>query len=145
MINYKSDLIVDKPVEEVFSFMKDVARYDDWTDMSGTHLVSGQGLKLSSQIASTMKIGLSKRTMIFEVVTFEPNRRIGWKTASKGPLDWEADYLFESVNNGTTRVVSSGIIRLNGVLKLMEGLMSGEFRSGEAKELIRFKKLLESM
>jgi carbon monoxide dehydrogenase subunit G len=144
MIDYKSELIVNKPVAEVFSFVTDVTRYDDWTDMTGTHLVSGQGLKLGSQIETTLKLGPSKQTMTFEVWAFEPNRKLGWKTTSKGSLAWNAEFLFEPTSDGTTRVTSSGSIQLNGALRLIEPLMAGEVRSGEAKELVKFKELLES-
>ena len=143
MIDYKSDLIVNKPVAKVFAFAADVARMDDWTEMSGTHLVAGQTLGVGSQIQTTLKIGPSKQSLTFEVAAFEPNRRLGWKTTSTGSLQWDADYLFESLGEGTTRVTSSGTIRLTGALKLMEGMMAGEIRSGEAKELEKFKELVE--
>jgi len=143
MIDYKTEVIVNRPVEEVFRLAKDVARLDDWTDMSGTHLVSGGDLHLGSQIETTMKIGPSKQTLTFEVASFEANRRLGWKTTSKGSLEWDADFLFEQIDNGATRVISSGVIRLSGALKLLEGMMAGEVRTGEAKELMRFKELAE--
>ena len=144
MINYESDVIINRPVEPVFRLITDVTRYDDWTDMSGTHLVSGQSLKLGSQIETILKIGPSKQTLNFEVSAFEPNRRLGWKTTSNGSLGWDADYLLEALGDGTTRVTSSGAIRLSGALKLMEGMMAGEVRSGEAKELVKFKELAEA-
>jgi len=143
MIEYKTEVVVNRPVEEVFGLAKDVARLDDWTDMSGTHLVSGGDLRLGSQIQTTMKIGPSKQTLTFEVASFESNRRLGWKTTSKGSLQWDADFLFEAIDDASTRVTSSGVIRLGGALKLMEGMMAGEVRSGEAKELMRFKELAE--
>ncbi len=143
MIEYKTEVVVNRPVEQVFGLATDVARLDDWTDMSGTHLVSGADLRLGSQIQTKLKIGPTKQTMVFEVAAFEPNRRLGWKTTSEGPLEWDADYQFESVGDMATRVTSSGIIRLRGALKLLEGIMAGEVRSGEAKELIRFKELAE--
>jgi len=145
MIDYKTDQTIRKPVEKVFAFMQEVSRYDDWTDMSGTRLLSGDGFKVGSQIETTMKLGLSKQTMVFEVTAFEPNRKIGWRTAGKAPLDWDAEFLFEPVDGGSTRVTSSGVIKLNGALKLMEGMMAGEIRTGEEKELERFKSLVEAM
>jgi len=145
MIDYKSDLIISKPVEKAFAFIQEVSRYDDWTEMSGTRLLSSEGLKVGSQIETTMKLGPSKQTMVFEVTAFEPNRKIGWKTAGKAPLDWDAEFLFEPVDGGSTRVTSSGVIKLNGALKLMEGMMAGEIRTGEAKELEKFKQLVEAV
>jgi uncharacterized membrane protein len=143
MIDYKTEVVVNRPVEDVFRLVKDVPRLDEWTDMSGTHLVSAGDLHLGSQIETTIKMGPSKQTVTFEVVSFEPNRRLGWKTTSKGSLQWDSDFLFEPINDGATRVISSGVIRLSGALKLLEGMMASEVRSGEAKELIRFKELAE--
>jgi uncharacterized membrane protein len=139
MIDYKTEVVVNRPVEEVFRFMKDVERYDDWTDMSGTHLVSGDVLKLGSQVETKVM----KQTLIFEVAAYEENRRLSWKTTSKGPIEWDAKYVFEPQGSSATRVVSSGQIRLNGVMKLSEPLMAGEIRSSEAKELMKFKELVE--
>ncbi|MBI3162145.1 MAG: SRPBCC family protein [Chloroflexi bacterium] len=143
MIDYQTEVIVNRPIEDVFRFAKDVSRFDDWTDMTGTHLVSNSGLGLGSQIETTLKLGPSKQKLIFEVSAYEENHRLGWKTASKGPLEWDADYIFEPQGSNATRVVSAGQIRLNGILKLSEPLMAGEIRSGEAKELVKFKELLE--
>ena len=60
-------------------------------------------------------------------------------------MEWEADYTLEPQGPSSTRVIHSGQIRLNGLLKLFEPLMAGEVRSGEAKEVIKLKELLESM
>ena len=143
MIDYHSEVVVNRPVEQVFQLAADMARIDEWTDMKGTHLITDGSLKVGSQIETTLRLGPSKQTLIFEVVDFEKNRRLGWKTTSKGALAWDAIYLFEPQGDQATKVVSSGQLRLNGVLKLSEPLMAGEVRSGEAKELIRFKELVE--
>jgi hypothetical protein len=57
MINYQSDVIVNRPVEQVYKFATDVARLDDWTEMTGTHLVSGGNLRVGSQIETTINMG----------------------------------------------------------------------------------------
>jgi hypothetical protein len=81
--------------------------------------------------------------MTFQVSEFEPNRRLGFKTVSKGALDWDAVYTFEPQGPSSTRLATSGQLRLNGLLKLLEPLMAGEVKAGEAKELVRLKGLLE--
>ena len=143
MINYQSDVIVNRPVEQVYKFAADVTRLDDWTDMTGTHLISGSDLRVGSQVESTIKMGPMKQTLVFQVEELEGNRRLVWKTVSKGALEWDATYTFEPQGPSSTRVVSSGQIRFNGLLKLLEPLMAGEVRSGEAKELIKLKELVE--
>jgi len=145
MINYQSEVIVNRPVEQVYRLVTDVARFDDWTPMTGTHLVSGGSLRVGSQMETTIKMGPMKQTMVFEVTELEENRQLGFKTVSKGAVEWDGDYTFEPRGPSSTRVVNSGQLRLNGILKLFEPLMAGEVRSGEAKEVIKLKELLESM
>ena len=145
MINYQSEVIVNRPVEQVYRLVTDVARFDDWTPMTGTHLVSGGNLRVGSQMETTIKMGPMKQTMVFEVTELEENRQLGFKTVSKGAVEWDGDYTFEPRGPSSTRVVNSGQLRLNGILKLFEPLMAGEVRSGEAKEVIKLKELLESM
>ena len=145
MINYETEVIVNRPVEQVYKFATEVSRWDDWTEMTGTHLVSGNSLHVGSQVETTMKMGPMKQTMVFQAAAIEENRRLAWKTVSSGSLQWDADLKFEPQGASSTRVVSSGQVRLNGLLKLSEPLIAGEVRSGEAKELIKFKKLIEAM
>lgn len=145
MINYQSEVIVNRPVEQVYRLVTDVARFDDWTPMTGTHLVSGGNLRVGSQMETTIKMGPMKQTMVFEVTELEENRQLGFKTVSKGAVEWDGDYTFEPQDPSSTRVVNSGQLRLNGILKFFEPLMAGEVKSGEAKEVIKLKELLESM
>lgn len=144
MIEYQSNVILNRSVEQAYKLVSDVARFDDWTEMSGTHLVSGNNLHIGSQVESRIKMGPMKQTMVFQVAELEENRRLGFKTVSKGAMEWDALFTFEPQGPSSTRMISSGQLRLNGLLKLFEPLMAGEVRSGEAKELIKFKELLES-
>ena len=145
MINYQSDVIVNRPVEQVYRLVTDVARFDDWTPMTGTHLVSGSNIRVGGQMETTIKMGPMKQTVVFQCTELEENRRLAFKTVSKGAMEWDGEYAFEPQGPSSTRVVGSGQIRLNGILKLFEPLMAGEVRSGEAKEVIKLKELLESM
>jgi hypothetical protein len=111
MINYQSDVIVNRPVEQTFALAADVARLDDWTDMTGTRLVAGGALGAGSQIQTTLKMGPMKQAMTFEVSAYEPNRRLSWKSISKGALDWDAVYTFEPQGPAATRVSTSGQLR----------------------------------
>jgi hypothetical protein len=143
MINYQSNVIVNRPVEQAFQFTADVARLDDWTDMTGTRLVSGSTLGVGAQITTTLNMGPLKQAMTFEVSEYEPNRRLGWKSVSKGSVGWDAVYTFEPQGAGATKLGTSGQLRFNGLLRLLEPLMRGEVKSGEAKELEKLKALIE--
>ncbi|GEM_PF-3653032 len=143
MIDYKSEVIVNKRVQDVFSLIKNVSRFDEWTDMTGTRLVSGDKLQIGSKIETNIKFGPVNQNMIFEVVGYEENRKMAFKTVSKGAVAWDAEYLFLPGSETTTKVISSGQIRLSGLLKMSEPLLAGEVRSGEAKELVKYKEIVE--
>ena len=85
-----------------------------------------------------------KQKMTFEVTEVEPNRRLAFKTVSKGSMQWDGGLTLEAQGPSTTRVVSVGQIRLGGAAKLMEGMMAGEIKKGEQKELEKLKELLEA-
>lgn len=142
MIEYKSDVIVNRPVQDVFALIKNVNRFDEWTEMNGTRLVSGEKLHVGSQIETTIKFGPMNQTMTFEVIGYEENRRVAFKTISKGLVAWDAEYLFMPEGD-STKVISSGQLKLNGLLKISEPLLAGEIQSGEAKELVKYKEIIE--
>jgi len=143
MIEYKTEVTVNKPVMEVFALIKNVGRFDEWTDMKGTRLVTGDKLQVGSQIETTIKFGPVNQTMTFEVVGYEENRKMAFKTVSKGSIAWDAEYVFMPQGDSATKVISSGQLRLSGLLKMSEPLLAGEVRSGEAKELVKYKELVE--
>ena len=144
MIDYKHEVVVQRPVQDVFSLIKDVGRYDQWTEMTGTKLLSGGGIKPGSQIETTMSLGPARQTLRFEVVEYEESKLLRWKTITDGALNWDAMFAFAPLGDGSTKVTSSGKIWLGGVLKISEPLIAAEIRSGEAKELEKFKALAEA-
>ena len=58
-------------------------------------------------------------------------------------MEWEADYTLEPQGPSSTRLIHSGQIRLNGLLKLFEPLLAAEARRAPAKEFVKFKELVE--
>lgn len=144
MIDYRHEVVVQKPIQEVFSLIKDVGKYDQWTEMTGTRVLTGGGLMPGSQIETTMNLGPAKQTLRFEVVELEESRLLRWKTVADGALNWDSAFVFAPEGDSATRVTSSGKVWLGGVLKLSEPLIAAEVRSGEAKELEKFKQLAEA-
>jgi hypothetical protein len=143
MIDYKTEIVIERPVKDAFTMLKDVARYDEWTEMAGTRVLIGDGLTPGSQIETRISLGPVKQTLRFEVVALEEDRRLQWRTVSDAAMGWDAEFILTPLSADRTQIVSSGKIWLNGVLKISEPLIAGEVRSGEAKELQKFKELVE--
>ena len=144
MIDYQVELNVNRPPSEVFRFTSDVQRMEQWTEMTNTRLLTNGSFGVGSQVQTTIQFGPSRQAMTFEVVAYEQERRIGWKTISDGGVQWDADYTFEPQGDQATHLLSIGQIRLKGLLKPLEGLLAGEIRNGEQKELEKLKQLIEA-
>lgn len=145
MIEYKGEVTINAPAEKVFRTLADHQKWSMWTSMADTKVLSGTGFnQVGSQVESVMGEGPMKQKMVFEVTAAEPNRRLAFKTVSKGSMQWDGEFNLESQGASTTRVLSTGQIRMNGAARLMEGVMSGEIKKGEQKEIEKLKELLES-
>ncbi len=77
-----------------------------------------------------------------EITQLEPGRRVGFKTVS-GPIEWSGSWEVRAVDAGHTEVTAEGEMRLKGLRRLLEPLMAGEIRKGEAAELVKLRAKLE--
>ena len=145
MIEYKAEVTVNVPADRLFQALSRAENYDKFTDMSGTHMVSGSMLnEVGARLESVVGDGPLKQKMVFEVTQVEPDRRIVFKTVSKGSMQWDSEFTLEPQGASATRLTNTGQIRLGGAARLMEGMVSGEIKKGEQKELDKLKALLES-
>lgn len=143
MIRVEESGIIERSVEEVFAYIGDQTNAPAW--QSGVVEVRrttegpiGVGTK-HTFVRMFMRRRLEADN---EYITFEPNRRIAFKTTS-GPVRVEASYVFEAVVEGT-RVTSTVEMDASGFLSLAEPLIAAGLRR-EMKAATRvLKDLLEN-
>ena len=144
MIDYKGEVTINVPPEKVYRAISDVQKWPMWTSMAVPKVLSGTGFdKVGSQVESVMGEGPMKQKMVFEVTAAEPNHRLAFKTVSKGSMQWDGEMTLDAQGTSSTRLVTIGQIRLSGAMRLMEGVMGGEIRKGEHKEIEKLRDLLE--
>jgi len=141
MIDYEGEVTINVPVEKVFRVLTDAGKYDMFTEMHDTRLASGSAL---DRVGAQLETVVMKKKMLFEVSAFEPNRRIAFKSVSKGGMQWNAEYRLESRGASSTRLQQSGQLRFGGIMGLLEPFMRGEVRKSEQKEIEKLKELLET-
>lgn len=144
MISYGSAVVIDRPLDEVASFALDPDSHTRWMgDVVSVKRLSEGDLAVGSRFQYGIRKGPMAFDPTFRVVALEPGRRIDYQSEPGGPLTWTASLAFEPVGDGRTRVSSTGRIGFTGVRRLLEPLMAGEVRSGEAAELEALKNVLE--
>lgn len=143
MTPFKSDITIQRPVEQVFEFVAAPENYSKWmsgvTDAALISNAFGPGAK----VQLTGRAGFWVMDAPMQVTAYEPNRVFGMK-GMVGPMFFDGTWEFESHDNSTTQLTVSGGFALQGLWRLAEPLMAGEVRSGEAKELQKIKQQLEA-
>ncbi len=143
MISYQSELVIDRPHADVAAFIVDPETHRAWMgDVAEIEALTPGRPAVGSRYRYLIKKGPMsiKVTMRVDALT---DRSVEYQTEPGGPLDWQARITFEPIDATHTRVASAGAIGMRGIRRLLEPLMAGEVRSGEAAELVALKGVLE--
>jgi Polyketide cyclase / dehydrase and lipid transport len=145
MIRYQSSIVVDRPHGVVATYVLDPTRHGEWMgDVTSVERLTPGDVGVGSRFRYGIRKGPMAMDLRFRIEGLDPARFVAYQTEPGGPLDWSARLEFEAVDPGRTKVSSSGQIGLHGIRRLMEPLMAGEVRSGEAAELVALKRVLEA-
>ena len=142
MIDTSDAVTIERPVEEVFTYVTNTANDPAWhTDILEAHKTSegpiGSGTTWHLRFKPAM--GVSEGDT--EVMTFEPNRMEVMRGVV-GPMQPTLTYLFEPADGGTrfTRRIQ---IKVSGIMRLMEPLMRLMTPKGNTRFLANLKRVLE--
>lgn len=140
--------VIAAPPEPIFDLLVDPARHLD-IDGSGTVQAArsgGRRLKLGDSFGMDMKMG-AKYSTRNEVVEFEPNRTIAWRTLAPGPITFLVTgrtwrYELEPVEGGTrvreTWDISTEALPSRWVVRRM----AGQTRRNMERTLERIEELV---
>jgi uncharacterized protein YndB with AHSA1/START domain len=119
MIELKSSIVINRPVEEVFSYMTDAKNLSNWmSELVEAEQTSGGSVGVGTKISAVANVLGRRAESIQEISKYELNSKFALKSAS-GPVESEDEFIFESVAGGTK------------VTRLTEGEMGGFFRMAE--------------
>ena len=143
MITFKTEQTIDRSADDVWAYAADILRHPEWMGVTNARVVHGRGTEVGARGIEQMKMG--PRTIDVEVTVAEsvPASRIRWQVASKSPLAADVTLELETIGMDVTRAIWSGRIGMHGWWRLLEPLMAGDVKAGEAAELRRLKANLE--
>jgi Polyketide cyclase / dehydrase and lipid transport len=144
MITFKTEQMIDRSADDVWAYAADILRHPEWMGVTNARLVAGTGQDVGTRAIEQMKLGPRTVDVEFTVAESIPARRLRWRVAGRSPLAGEVTLDLEAHAADRTRAVWSGSIGLKGPWRLLEPLMAGEVKEGEAAELRRLKANLEA-
>jgi uncharacterized protein YndB with AHSA1/START domain len=142
MIRYSSDVTIRRSPSEVLDALLDADLYSKWTPMADV-VFDGEGRPAKGTTGRfRMTEGPIKGTLEMRITELDPDRRLVVKV-SHPDLDWTAISTLAPDGSGT-RLTYAGELGFKGWRRLLEPLMGGEVRRGEAREALALKALLEA-
>jgi len=144
MIAYEGEIVINRPVAEVFDFATTFENFPRWSDVTSVKRLSTGPVGLGTRIQLEMGKGPMKSQNDFETVGWEEDRNWTFKTVSASPIVWDGMFRFEPLGPESTRVRAAGQVTLKGLRKLLEPVVRAELRKTEQAELETLKGILES-
>ncbi|HEX5040082.1 MAG TPA: SRPBCC family protein [Candidatus Limnocylindria bacterium] len=142
MIHYDATTTIQRPAREVFDWLVDPVRMDQWTSMTDGRWLSGAPGGQGATAEASLHMGPINSTMRWQLTEYVPGERIAFATLPGGPVQWTGFYEL-TPDGDRTLVRSVGDMRPNGVMRVLEPLMRAEVERGEAGEIEKLKAILE--
>jgi hypothetical protein len=143
MIAYNGEIVINRPVAEVFEFATTFENFPRWSDVTTVKRLSKGPVGLGTRLQLEMGKGPMKSQIDFETIGWEKDRSWTFKTVSASPIVWDGMFGFEPLGPESTHVRAAGQVTLKGLRKLLEPLVRGELRKNEQAELETLKGILE--
>jgi uncharacterized protein YndB with AHSA1/START domain len=138
----KHDVLINRPIEDVFAFVADGENGAKWRPgVLDIKRISDDGV--GSRYRQGVSGPMGRRVAAdYEITAFEPPRRLEFQ-AIAGPVRPRGRHDFEAVDGGT-RVTFSLQAEIAGWKKLLLGSMVAKTMEAEVRSLERLKSVLES-
>ena len=142
MIKVNLSVVIRRSVEDVFAYSNDISHWAEWNP--GLIEVSApEGpLQAGSRIREVFKFLGRRIESTFEVVEYEPNRQVTFRTVA-GPIPMTGTQTYEALD-GSTKLTVSGEGEAGGFFKLAEPVVAQMTRRQFQTGLHNLKDLLEA-
>lgn len=141
MIQEQNSITVNRPLEEVFSYVADPQNIPHYQKDVVAIEAPDKPAKVGARYTETRKfMGRDMQTTV-ELIAFEPNKGFSLK-AIDGPVPFEADVTFERAGDGT-KVTTKIKAEPGGFFKLAEGMVAKQLKQSLQEDDARLKSVLE--
>ena len=143
MTKIERSIVIDRPVDEVWEFVHDIANDRLWqTTLVESEQLTDGPMGVGAKVREARHFLGLRIELAWEVTEFEPKRRSAIKGIS-GPVPLSGGYLLEPVDTGT-RFTVSGELDAHGLFKLAEPVFARITRRELEANLGHLKDLLEA-
>ena len=143
MIFINLSTFILRPIWEVFDFITAPENNFQWQYGSMESVqISDESLGVGTVFSSFGHFMGRRIQGTFEVTEFEANKCYGFETIS-GPIQLQTSYSFETVDRGTTVIVST-LVNPGGFFKLIDPIVARVAKKQFKENLAKLKEVLEA-
>lgn len=143
MIKIEQSTVINRPIEEVFSYVTDIDNLPMWSGEIVESRKTSDGPTGEGTTFDLLVKALGRKIEnTHEISAYEPNSKFGIKITS-GPVLGEAEYSFEPVNGGS-KVSVEVEAEAGGFFKLADPLVARTLQRQYEANLATLKDLLEA-
>src|SRR5574342_320631 len=126
MIKNEVTIHINRPVEQVFTFLADTKNLRSWqSNLVENEQLTEEPLRVGSRFREVRRTGPGNSEIQAELTVFEPNKRFATKTLTKPQVT--VSYTFDEENGGT-RITYKFIMITSGLMRLLEPLIAGSMK-----------------
>ena len=144
VIRVETSATIDRPVEDVASYVADIERMTEWTDMTASRRLTDGPTRDGTKAYAEVAMGPVKLGWTYEIQEVDPIGGFAFKTITNSALGMDGSIRLAPAGPRVTKVDYHVDIPTRGVLRLLEPLLRGEMAGNEARELDRLKARLEA-
>jgi carbon monoxide dehydrogenase subunit G len=142
MIRIEESITIDRPVEEVFTFLTDIDHQSDWVSLvEESHKLSSEPTAVGTKYRQVAKLLGRRLDATNEVTAYEPPHVFEFRGKS-GPAEVQMRFTLTEEGSGT-RVLQSAEGETGGVFKLVDPMVARTMKKQFAADLETLKTLLE--
>lgn len=142
-VDVVTETVIERPPEIVASYTSDPDNAPEWyANIHSVDWKTPPPLQAGSRVAFVARFLGRRLAYTYEVVAFEPVRRLVMRTA-EGPFPMETTYAWESHGDGSTRMTLRNRGTPAGFSKLAAPFLASAMRRANRKDLALLKQILE--
>lgn len=146
VLEFETQIIIDKPVEEVFQFLSQQENHKHIFEANiECQQITEGPMRVGAEVVNTASFLGSKMKEHFEIIEFEENKTIRKKTLPDSTHPSEDCFTLTAVNPTQTKVELYLIAWPTGILKYLFPIVKPLFIKRVKKDLIGFKAYVESL
>jgi uncharacterized protein YndB with AHSA1/START domain len=144
MVKVETSVLINQPIEKVFEFVTTPENDAKWyIGVESRDHTPGEPAGVGSTSMSEIRFLGVAMEVEWEVIGYSPPNKLEVKTA-KGPVSVEAEYTFDAVAGGQTKVTVEGEADVTGVFDMAEPIIERMAQRQWEASFENLKDVLES-